>query len=383
MNDDDDDRLRAELQQIERELDRELLHHDHPSPVDQRPASPARPSALRLRVERSLLAGVSLLALGLAVQLIDHRCPAPAPALPAQTAAPDAGARADDAPEPTEDESPSDTEEAKEAACPAVEAEEKPTWIRTHLLLAAVTEAETPFWSAPIDWELTIPPQLAGFFPAVSRDGQTVVHIYEDTQDFTAFLIRRMVFFSVPTGKVIRTFVLHSGEDTNLIRSNDKTAQEIMQRRESDRAAANRLLDATEWRHLATARSPSRPCPGTPWAKLDEERSRNEEWRGHRVARFDAEGIDLEYDPERGTITVRALQKDGTLRTAVVKDTLHSPGTGNTGGGCGEVDGIAGFGSRELGAFFLFGTDANLGGDSCVGTDTALRTSLLRLPHGL
>ena len=56
------------------------------------------------------------------------------------------------------------------------------------------------------------------------------------------------------------------------------------------------------------------------------------------------------------------------------------PGTSTTGGHRGEVDGIAGFGSRELGAFFLFGIDERLGGDSCVGIDTALRTGLLRLP---
>jgi hypothetical protein len=381
MNDSADDRLRAELQQIERELDRELLHHDlHPSPGDRRPASPARPRALLRWVERSVLAGVSLLALALGLQALDHHCPEPPPVPPMLTAPLDAGAPADSAPEQADDEPPS---EAEEATCPVVEAEEKREWVSIHLLLTAVTEAKATSWSEPIDWELTIPPQLAGFFPAVSRDGRTVVQIFDDIQDFSANPIRRMVFFSVPTGKVIRTFILHSGGDKNPSASDAATAQEILQRWESDRTAANRLLDATEWRHLATARTPSRPCPGTPWERLDEERSRSEEWRSHQAARFDAEGIDLEFDPEHNTLTVRALQKDGTLRTVLVDYAPEGPGRSATGGHCGEVGGIAGFGSRELGAFFLFGTDENLGGDSCVGIDTALRTGLFRLPRGL
>ncbi|MFT3767928.1 MAG: hypothetical protein QM820_20960 [Minicystis sp.] len=392
----DDEHLRAELERIEHELDRELLLHETcRRPEQHRTSDRARPRDLRRHVERGLLAGVSLMALALGVRAFGHRCPEPPPAVLAQPIAVDAGTLADDPPQaagdPRDQVADGEPQDDVQDDCPAVTPKQDPEWVHARLMLAEAPEPEDALpapWSTPIAWDLAVPSRLAGFFPAASRDGRTVVQVYNDTKDFSGDAISTMVFFSVASGKAFARFTLHEGRETEEAKRDPRAAEVLLRGRERDLAAANRILDATTWRHLASARTPSRPCPGTPWEKLDEARSQREDWSWKRVARFDDDGIDLEYEPERREITIRALQEDGTVSTNVVDARLEAPGSwggwgqdADVGKGCGENRGIDGFGDRALGIYFLVGTDTMLGGDACGGVDEALRASALRLPR--
>ncbi|MBX3214677.1 MAG: hypothetical protein KF850_21760 [Labilithrix sp.] len=221
-------------------------------------------------------------------------------------------------------------------------------WVRAHLELRTTVRASKAPAGAPIEWHVAVPEHLRTLFPAVSRDGRTVVARYrESASQEIVDDVERMSFFSVTTGKPIATFVLDMARELDLGTKASPAA--LREARERDRVAANRLLDATEWRRLPTSRMADDICPGA-FEELDRERSRRQDWEWDRVARFEGEGVDLEYDPAQKQIIVRAVAEDGSLSIGT------RPADRGFVGPCGEpavaLD-VDAFGSRSLGVFFV------------------------------
>lgn len=249
--------------------------HDPRKPHD--PRRSLRGGRSSFRAPALLLAVVSVLALGAGVTLVVHRRPPSSPTSAngdgaAATRTSEHDAQGDDV-APLSDEcwlASRHIEEAREHA-----------WVRAHLELRTTVRASKAPAGAPIEWHVAVPEHLRTLFPAVSRDGRTVVARYrESASQEIVDDVERMSFFSVTTGKPIATFVLDMARELDLGTKASPAA--LREARERDRVAANRLLDATEWRRLPTSRMADDICPGA-FEELD--RARRPELAGRRTVR--------------------------------------------------------------------------------------------------
>ncbi|WP_284721574.1 hypothetical protein [Polyangium sorediatum] len=246
--------------------------------------------------------------------------------------------------------------------------------------------------TSPVPWEVQVAGGDEEVFPAVNHEGTILVERFSDMESFREAVHDSVGFFSVVTGKLIGLYMLSS----DLGESSPSPAAITKERKrlKRDLAAAHHLLDKSTWKRVSSGRKPDGPCPGTPFTKLDRERDERDGFRWPRVTRFDREGLDFEYQPfqeEEGVkveekIIVRALQADGTIHTVALPHNLVPPGKttwmADTSGTCGWSEGFYGFGSRELGVFFVYG-DENFGGDSCGAELAGKRMSVIRLPPAL
>lgn len=183
-------------------------------------------------------------------------------------------------------------------------------------------------------------PSGAAEFPAVSKDGSTVVELFEDTEDFTGAPLSTLVFWS-KSGRVLATFRLGGTAMGEPIRQHPvKTA-----------AAANARLAKKRWRPLAV--------------------------HGVCAATDDGEAVTLHLD---GGVAV-TFHADKQKLTRVIgkgpsrplRAAFPAPGSAMMGrtGGCGDVIGIErAFGGKDIGVA-VFVPRVNLGGDNCSGNGEA------------
>ncbi|MDI1450446.1 hypothetical protein QHF85_40795 [Polyangium sp. 6x1] len=306
------------------------------------------------------------------------------------SAAPDGGAPDASAPETgpvVADEPPPEAQGSSD--CPALAAAPEPSWKAIRFELGPRKEDSEP---SEIPWEVRVVGDDQEVFPAVNREGTIMVERFTDAESFRDITHDSVGFFSVVTGKLLGLYMLSS--DIGESSPSPATIEKERKRLQRDLASAHRILDKSTWRRVSSDRKPDGPCPGTPFTKLDVERSLRDGFRWERVTRFDREGIDFEYQPsldENGdqvkeNVTVRAQKADGTIDTVVLPHELVPPGSTTWmaphHGRCGWSHGFYGFGSRELGVFFVYG-DKNFGGDSCGAELAGKRISVIRLPPEL
>ena len=273
--------------------------------------------------------------------------------------------------------------------CPAPAPALAPSFRSVHFELAPRGEGDEGE-SSTLPGEVRIEGANQDVFPAVNREGTIMVERFGDMESFTGHNIDSVGFYSVVTGKTLGFYVLSSDPDE----TSPAALQKEHRRLAHALAGANQILDKYTWRRISSDQKPDGPCPGTPWTKLDLSRSQRDEWSWARVTRFDREGLDFEYQPVRddaGTenqekVVVRALQPDGTIREVSLPLALVPPGEttwmANERRRCGSSEGFYGFGSRELGVFFVY-SDEHYGGDSCGAVLSGKRTTLIRLPPEL
>ncbi|MDC0743078.1 hypothetical protein [Polyangium mundeleinium] len=274
--------------------------------------------------------------------------------------------------------------------CPAAAAAPEPSWksIRFELVPRQAEDDDT----SPVPREVQVAGEDEEVFPAVNHEGTIMVERFSDTESFSGHDHDSVGFFSVATGKSLGFYMLSSD-----LRESSPSADAIAKERKRlkrDMDAAHRILDKSTWKRVSSGRKPDGPCPGTPFTKLDQERDARDGFRWPRVTRFDREGLDFEVQPSQDEdgvkveekVIVRALQADGTIHTVALPHNLVPPGRttwmADKSGTCGWSEGFYGFGSRELGVFFVYG-DKNFGGDSCGAELAGKRTSVIRLPPEL
>ncbi|MCE9574790.1 MAG: hypothetical protein K8W52_16695 [Deltaproteobacteria bacterium] len=231
------------------------------------------------------------------------------------------------------------------------------------LLVGGVAQAETDPCAVPpadpatramtidlvdnADWGYqTFAPGTGAAFPAVSKDGKTLVQLFQDGEDFTGAPITTIVFWSTRGAELARYGRGGASDSRNSAAADAPHAH----------AAVNQRLAATTWRPLAVHNA----------CEPDSE-------VGRSPSRVTVDGdVAITFDPATARLTKRVAKGRATrIRAQFRAPGLRSADDGIPGGGCGEITRLAyGFGGRDLGVAILI-ADGNLGGDSCFGQPVA------------
>jgi hypothetical protein len=191
-------------------------------------------------------------------------------------------------------------------------------------------------------------PDGTSAFPAISKDGKTLVQLFKDTQDFTGAPVTTLVFFS-KAGKRLASFRL-GGMGTKGAPKDEAPAKAWDAYEAKALTGANKKLAATTWVPLPR----HTPCNGY------EDRTSTLEF------------VDATLQLDLATQKLSTHPGDAHSKTAAkaVKASFPDPGVRSEPGmkgGCGEITGLdSGFGSAALGVAIVV-PRANLGGDSCSG----------------
>jgi hypothetical protein len=195
-------------------------------------------------------------------------------------------------------------------------------------------------------------------FPAVSKDGKTIVQLFADDEDFSGAPTSTLVFWS-SAGKRLATFMLGG---TRASRADGVDPRTPTAKERALAKAANARLRRTSWRPLAM-----HPACARAGAADDDERTR---------VVLDGD-VDVTFDRGKQQLTA---QRAGRAAT-VLRGRFPSPGERMEAprGGCGDVMRLEyGFGGGDLGLAILV-PGANLGGDSCFGLSSARKALAVRL----
>ncbi len=184
-------------------------------------------------------------------------------------------------------------------------------------------------------------------FPAISKDGKTIVELFEDHADFSYAPITSLVLWDAsgnPTAFRVGTF-----------EQKTPVADVVHQ--------ANARLAKTTWRTLPRAEGCS----------TGDDASRRSTAAFH--------GVTFTLDPTKGELAIEDTVKDKP-RTRTQKVKLAPLGTrekANGGGHCGELTGITSAIWDAASQTVIVVPTGQLGGDSCVGELDATKATFIRL----